>query len=433
MHRMPLAGLKSRSLIPNTVRACLGSPGLLYNWDEKLTLAVVGIALARSVVLKDVACARAALVKTSLNLLSGFLNQDRLDLGPTHRTHVIAVLRRLGRKRFVLYRGRLVLIIDTTGHPKTRSRGKKSPMPHLGKVRLKNLPTQETLLVPGYTEIWTGLLLKDRSCLGITRRLMSEKHPLFRSQNGLEEAEIIAAKELVLEALGLPVILVADSGFRRKDLLERLVRQDRTAFLIRLEGKVNVEIGGSSGLLEKLAPCQPERLRTFWRAHHRNPVWSVVRAFQAWFQVERGKPFTVNVLCLFPVEGKPDPMYLATSLPIRTQEDLKMLVWLYSSRWAIETFFWNFKEAFRVGRFRVFSSWEAVDRLLTMAHMAYLVLHLLYLLCEKTKTPLYRGLWLSAQALLRRWSIRQGDLTLGKFFEAIAMDFALSRPAWGCP
>jgi len=84
-----------------------------------------------------------------------------------------------------------------------------------------------------------------------------------------------------------------------------------------------------------------------------------------------------------------------------------------------------------VGRFRVFSSWETVDRLLTMAHMAYLALLLVYLLCEKAKASSCRGLWLSVEQILRRWLLRQGRLTLGKFFEAIALDFLQARYAWG--
>lgn len=49
----------------------------------------------------------------------------------------------------------------------------------------------------------------------------------------------------------------------------------------------------------------------------------------------------------------------------------------------IETFFWMFKNGLQARTWRVFSCWEAIDRLLTAAHMAYLLLILIAEFCQK--------------------------------------------------
>ena len=72
---------------------------------------------------------------------------------------------------------------------------------------------------PGYLDIWAGLLLKGRQVLPLARKLCSNAHPRFVSQNLLEEAVIWQA----LAAVGWKAILVADRGFRRKALLIKLL------------------------------------------------------------------------------------------------------------------------------------------------------------------------------------------------------------------
>jgi hypothetical protein len=174
---------------------------LPYNWAGKLKGMVLGIAMARSVLLQDIARTQGGLIKTVENILSKFLREERLELDPEYRRYCIEVIRRCGKKKFFRYRGKVALIFDSTSYAKLRSRGEERPMPRTGKVVLHNLPTDEKILASGYQELWAGLLLKNGRCLGIARRLFTEKMKFFSSQNLLEEAEIRRAIELVEEAL----------------------------------------------------------------------------------------------------------------------------------------------------------------------------------------------------------------------------------------
>ena len=309
MPSIPLAGLKSRHLLPKALRSCLGPANLPYNWGDKLHAAVLGISLARSVLLKDIAWAGNRLVKTGVNRLSEFLNQKKLRLDGVHRACVSNVLKRLNGRRLFLYRGKVVLIIDPTEYVKARSRGKKRPMPRTGKVRLKNLPTKETLLATGYQELWIGVLLKDRTCLPISRRLFTENAPFFASQNSLEEAEIQRAVLLVKEALGRNAILVGDRGFRRKNLLHWLSRDLKTDFLVRLEGNLTIEFGSHKGLLQHLIVWQGERVRTYWRENSKKASLCSVRTLAGMLRLSSKVEFSINALCVTSENERQPPIY----------------------------------------------------------------------------------------------------------------------------
>jgi hypothetical protein len=422
MHRASTASLKCRQLLPKVIGSCLGEKSRLpYNWPEKLRAMVLGIALARSVVLQTIARRLGGSIKTREDSLSKFLQEERLKLDEEHRRYAIAMLRRLGSKRFVRYQGKLVLFIDSTSYAKTRSRGDKRPMPRTGKVRLHNLPTDEVVLVPGYQEIWAGLLLTNGRCLGITRKLFTEKMEFFASQNTLEEVEIRYAIQLVKEALNREVILVVDRGFKRKDLLQWLKEVENVDFIIRIDGKLTVKMGGWDGLLKDLVVHQPERRRIFWREDTKKAVLCDVHAGRMWIKAQEGG-VDLYAVCLTPVQDKTaDPIFLATSLAIKDRKALSWIVKAYSARWTIETFFFDFKRSLGTADFRVFSCWEAIDRLLAMAHMAFLALLLIYLMMESD--PQRRRL---LRVRLRFFFARPPELTLGRFMEWITMDFAQS-------
>ena len=171
----------------------------------------MGICLSRSLLLQSIAQTRPGNVRTGENNLSAFLSQEGLELGSAHRAYVISALKRMGRRRIWKHGGKAALIIDGTSYAKGRSRGKKRPMPGKGKVRLHNLPTQETILVPGYQEIWVCLLLADQTVLPLTRRIGSENGPDCASMNLAELAEIRRAADIVREIFKLEVILVAEA------------------------------------------------------------------------------------------------------------------------------------------------------------------------------------------------------------------------------
>jgi len=419
MHRLPLAGLNSRHLVAKSLRVCL-DPGkkLPYNWRDKLLNVTLSVCLARSVILQDIARIQGGLVKTAEERLSRFLSRTRLHLTPSHEAAAARALRRLGKRRLWRHHGKAVLITDSTSYAKKRSRGRLRPMPRTGRVRLHNLQSSETVLAPGYQELCVGVLLKDRTFFPLTRRLFTENAPWFTSQNSLEHYEIRRAVDLLRRTLKLDVLVVADRGFGRMELFDWLLQQPGTDFLVRLNGRLRVEAGGFKGLLDKLATHWPERLRMFWREGKR-PIHSAVAARPVRVSRAGGALLEFNVLCLTPVRQAVEPMLLATSLPASTCTDLAALVRIYSSRWAVETFFFSFKESFRAGGFRVFSSWEAIDRLLAIAHIAFLALRLLFLVSQ-TKPWLARSF--ACQA--RRWFAGRTGLSFGRFLRLIQADSA---------
>ena len=428
MRRQSSTGLKSGNLVAQSVRSCL--PEVLpYNWDQKLRGLVVGICLSRSLVLQSIAQTGSGVVKTAENALSEFLGQERLNLDGARRAQVINVLKRLGRRRIWKHGGKAALIIDGTSYAKARSRGKKRAMPGKGKVRVHNLPTKETILVPGYQEIWVCLLLADQTVLPLTRRLWSENGPDCASMNLAELAEIRRAADIVREAFKLGVILVADSGYRRKNLLHWLKEVEGMDFVIRLEGKLLIEVGKEKGLLSNLAEWWPKRLKIQWREKSKKILLSDVSARRVSVRTESKEEVSFNALCLTPEKESVDPMYLATTLTTETKEDLTRIVRLYSWRWGIETFFWTFKQALNCDSWRVFSSWEAIDRLLSAAHMAYLVLAMLVEFAKRGRTAEMRGLMERLEVTLRlRFARPAEELTLGRFMQLIAMDFPSPRP-----
>lgn len=416
------------AILPKTIASCLeSSPPLLYNWDEKLEELVLGICVSRSLVLQDIAQTRPGSVKTTENALSAFLAYDRLKLDGARLACMTAVLYRIGKRRVWKHNGKVALIIDSTSHPKARSRGKKRPMPGKGKVRLHNLPIDEEILVPGYQEIWVGLLLADRTVLPITRRLWSERGPDCASQNLAELAEIRNAVELVKKILKLDVILVADSGFRRKDLLHWLKKIEGIDFVIRLGGKLMVMVDDKERLLAKAAPWWPKRTRMQWRDTAKHVLMSDVSSRQAGVTTEYGDQVSFNIVFLAPLKEGLDPMFLATTLTTQTIADLRIIVRLYSWRWGIETFFWKFKQSLRAESWRVFSCWEAIDHLLAAAHIAYLVLVLLEEMLRRGRTRVLRRAMRRLQDTLRRRFAGPPAITLGRIIRIIAMDFPSPR------
>jgi hypothetical protein len=383
---------------------------------------VVSICLARSLVLQDIAQTRPGRVKTSEDSLSKFLALERLVLSGPQRACVIDGLKRLGRRRLWKHDGKAAIIPDTTGHAKGRSRGKVRPMPGKGRVRVHNLPSDETVLVPGYQEIWVGILLKDGSVLPLVRRLWSENGPTCASMNLVEEGAILEAQDIVKEAFKLDVIVVADRGFRRKGLLLWL-KNEGMGFVIRLEGKMTVELSGAKGLLAEVSLWWNARVKMPWRDKAKNVLVSSVASRRVAVATESAESFCFNVLCLTPVRPHVEPMFLATTLTTERVDDLVRIVRLYSRRWGIETFFWEFKQGLNADSWRVFSCWEAIDHLLTVAHMAFVILAVLAEFARSGRTAALRGLWDWMEGVLGSRFARPPKMTRGRFFQLIAMDF----------
>ena len=429
MHRLSSTGLKSRHLVAQSVRSCLGRAFLPYDWHDELESLILAVLVTRSVVLKVLARCGHKRVKTRINQLSRLLSLDRFNVERAHERFVAAALRRLSGRDLLLYLGKVVVVVDITEYAKVRSRGKKRPMPHAGQVRLNNIPGDEVKLAPGYQEVWAGLLLRRGGCLGVWRRLFTEKAPFFSSQNMITDGALRQARDLVKAAFGRKAILVVDRGFARKELIAGFMTDEPGDFIVRLQGNWTVEtMAGRSGSLQEVSGSFIERLRMHWRPHSKAPLYCAVRAFPVKMRHE-GRIFEVNILRVDSLlDGRP-PIFLATSLPIATLEEVAMVVRLYSKRWAIETFFFQLKQSLGAGGFRVFGSWRTMDRLLAVAHMAMLALQLLYLSARKR----HKAFWDSAIEVLARWSIRPQSPRLTQMLEAIALDFLHRRYAWGVP
>ncbi len=428
MHDAPSTSLAG--ILAKTIRSCLAqAPAQPYNWDERLRGLVLGICLSRSLLLQSIAQTRDGNVRTGENSLSAFLKQKRLTLAAAQRAHVVGVLKRLGRRRVWKHGGKAALIIDGTAYAKPRSRGKKRAMPKKGQVRVQNLKTEKTILVPGYQEIWVGLLLADRTVLPLTRRLWSENGPGCASMRLAEETEIRRAVEIMEEAFGLEVILVADRGYRSKELLRWLKDVAGLDFIIRIEGKLTAAAGASKGLLSTLSEWWPKRLTLQWRERSKRVLLSDVSAREVSVKTESKEDVAFNALRLQPVKEDVEPMFLATTLPTDTKEDLTRIVRLYSWRWGIETFFWTFKRALNCHSWRVYSCWEAIDRLLTAAHMAYLVLTLLREFVRRGSAAARRLRLRLMLALRSRFARSSEELTLGRLLRLLASDFPSPRLA----
>ncbi len=426
MLRPSSTGLKSRNLLAQSAASCL--PKVLpYNWNQKLRDLVVGICLARSLLLQSIAQTRPGHVRTAENDLSRFLSRSRLSLDRSQRACVKNVLKRLGRRKLWKHGNKAALIIDGTSYAKARSRGKKRAMPGQGQVRVHNLPSDETILVPGYNEIWVGILLADRTVLPITRRLWTENGPDCASMNLAEMAEIRRAVEIIKETFKLGVILVADSGYRRKELLHWLKEVEGLDFVIRLEGKLLIKAGQSKGLMTRLSEWWPKRMRIQWREKSKKVLLSDVSARRVSVRTEFGEHLSFNAVRLTPTKDDLEPMYLATTLTTETVQDLTTIVRLYSWRWGIETFFWTFKQAMGATSWRVFSSWEAIERLLAAAHMAYLILVLMAEFAKRGRTAAMRELMKRLNEMLLCRFARPPEMTLGRFLRLIAMDFPSPR------
>ena len=96
MHQLPPTGLKSRHLIPKTLRSCLGPLDLPYNWGEKLIELILALSLARSLLLKDLARWSGLSARGGINRFSLFLRQPRLNFSRQKERLLVAILRSLG-------------------------------------------------------------------------------------------------------------------------------------------------------------------------------------------------------------------------------------------------------------------------------------------------------------------------------------------------
>ena len=159
----------------------------------------------------------------------------------------------------------------------------------------------------------------------------------------------------------------------------------------------------------------------------KDKVSAWVQRLQADYEVVG--PVAKDGAFVFAALGRPEeggePLILATTLPIRNMLEAHDMLRLYEKRWAIEIGFQQIKGSFGLERFMV-RAWSAVERMLNLAALAYLVL----LLLLHHDEPEVQELLAQARQLLAQESVWKQVLTVGKLHEALSLAFQEDRHAW---
>lgn len=370
---------------------------------------------------------KASTVKSLALGLGYFLAQAQCAVATLSPCLLQAALAQLDRTQFAGYRGKVLLVIDSTDYPKrSRGRGKQGrQMQHIGRVR-KTTHTKETTF--GYVDIWAGVVLKGKRFLPLMRRLCSSAQPQAASQNQIEEAVLTAARSLLAER-GLSAIVVADRGFGRKPVLIRFAQQEQD-FVIRIDPDITVYRLSEHHAAYDLAALLAQQAwlgEVVWNRGEAGTLRCRVRKVRARIYDGRGRTAAWQAASMTFVEVVPcdttiAPLVLATSLPVWTTTQAQGVVNIYAQRWAIESGFEMLK-AWGLGRFMV-RQWQAIDRLLWIVAVAYALATIaLYV-------PHLATLRQQAVQCLQRWGACGRRLSVGKLAEALAIDFRHHRRAW---
>ena len=130
-----------------------------------------------------------------------------------------------------------------------------------------------------------------------------------------------------------------------------------------------------------------------------------------------------NIEALAKLAGFPDEMDV-THLPVDRLHEVRAVVKIYEYRWAIDTIFERTKRELHLDEFMV-RQWAAIECLLWAGAMVY-ILVLLRLETHKES----RRFLAEVLQLLRQRAIMGKKLTVGKFREAIALDYTDYREQW---
>ncbi len=390
-------------------------------------------------------------------------------------------VREIDPERLVRYKGKALVALDPTEYEKrSRGRGKCGrQMEHIGRVRRSkatkstkgkgkgakgkstgrgkgttkkgeparstargrtagrtasadtaDTPPKEVATTYGYVDIWAGLVLKGKQFLPLARDLFSSRQPGCTSQNMVEEA-VLARALALLRRVGLAAIVLGDRGVGRKELLIRLANEDQS-YVLRVDPDITVypaDTPDADGLL--LADAleqQAWRGEVEWDRGQQGRLRCRLRTLRAAIRFSRSgrkddvQEATVTFVQAVPLDGRTDPLVLATTLPVETLAEARAIVRLYAQRWAIETGF-ETMHAWGQDRFMV-RKWTAIDRLLWILALAYA---LTVLALHDGTLRLFRA---QVTALLTQLSVVGDRLTPGKLAEAIGLDYQRHYRAW---
>jgi hypothetical protein len=243
---------------------------------------------------------------------------------------------------------------------------------------------------------------------------------------------VLAAALALRARVGWAAIVVADRGLGRKELLVALATRwaQRRDFVIRVDADFTVFTAAypEGDLLGTVLAAQPAVGEVVWDRGQEGKLRCEARTVTATIRFSRtGRQHDyaeapVHFVELVPLDGSTDPLVLATTLPVGRLADVTGVVRVYSWRWSIETGFETMK-GWGLGRFMV-RAWQAIDRLLWIVAVAYVLLVL------ALRAPSLTILREQAIRLLKRLAVLGRRLTVGKLAEALGLDFNRHRRAW---
>lgn len=324
------------------------------------------------------------------------------------------------------YRGRVLLPVDGTEYAK-RSRVKRARhMQYVGRVRD---PRGKQKSVPGYVDIWAGVVLRGKQFLPLTRHLFSGAHPHLASQNGVEEAVTDEALR-VLHSWGLEAVVLADRGLGRKEWIIELAQRDQ-AFVIRLDPDIQVWRTGEDApmILAQALEKAPWLGHGRWDRGAEGVLTGQLRTLSARIRFSRSgrkhdyQEAQVHFVQFVPDDPSMDPLTLVTRFPIRNLNRAQRIVDLYAQRWAIETAI-ETMSAWGLDRFMV-RTWRAIDRLLWIVALAYMLMRLA--LHGGRRLRAFRA---QCWTILKQLAALGRKYTLGKLAEAVGLDYIYHMEAW---
>ena len=196
-------------------------------------------------------------------------------------------------------------------------------------------------------DIWAGRVLKGKRFLPLARALFSSRHPQCRRQNAVEEA-VRADAVALLTRLHLAAMVIGDRGLGRKELIIDLAKREQD-LVPRVDPDITVyEADHPEGRrLDVALAAQPWWGTVDWDRGQEGVLRCRLRVLRATIRFSRtGRKDGVKEATVGFVQAvrgaeqehgaptaTPDPLVLATTLPVETPAQARAVVRLYAQRW----------------------------------------------------------------------------------------------------
>lgn len=384
--------------------------------EKNLLITVMGIIrggrarlveISEKMVFQQVNCAKSLVNRLSYHFAGDPNRNERVETAvKLLYTHLFTQGLRYLKNELVIYKGKMVGIIDWTTYRKRARQNKNNKgMEYVGKIHDSRLNKQVT----GYGGLLTGLLLKGRRFLPAGHKLYSnryvDQHPEeYGSINQFEDEALDELREMVGENL----LIMGDTHFSRKDFLSR-IKKNRMDFLMRIIKGVNVKDGqGWINIWEKSKKVRKTHHVFWYYPERKKHIDCYIKLFKTKLFIPREKIYLpIWVITLEAFDKRWEPMIIVSSLRI-VPKDLQSVVNLYKQRWTIETTFEDLKQNFGLEKIMV-RKWKAINTMAYLVLISYIVLLILWLTSKK--------IVLSTVTIFlkRRTILSKGKLSLGKW------------------